>query len=335
MSDYLKSTNFATKDALPTGNANKIVKGTELDNEFNSIASMSSSKADILNPVFSGLLTTDTLQVAGDANIGGAINTASVSTSGDIAQSGTGVFNIAKGTTAQRPSAPVTGAIRYNTTLGYLENYNGTAWIAVGYVTPAAVSDKANTSTGYFQVPQGSAAQRPVSPVNGIVRYNSDTNIYEGYISGDWVRFQTYSQGVYTANYLVVAGGGGGSTTGGGGGGGGGVVASSTTLTPGTAYTFVIGAGGSSSGTAGTNSVFTGVLTALGGGAPGSSGGSGGGGSGSGTSGQGFNGGANVSDRKSTRLNYSHLGISYAVFCLKKKKKKTKRKQAEIINSYN
>src|SRR3989454_9245154 len=27
-------------------------------------------------------------------------------------------------------------------------------------------------------------------------------------------------------------------------------------------------------------------------------------------------------DRKSTRLNYSHLVISYAVFCLKKKKKK-------------
>src|SRR5262245_62475190 len=30
-----------------------------------------------------------------------------------------------------------------------------------------------------------------------------------------------------------------------------------------------------------------------------------------------------VGDRKSTRLNSSHLGISYAVFCLKKKKKKT------------
>src|SRR5262245_65054934 len=28
-------------------------------------------------------------------------------------------------------------------------------------------------------------------------------------------------------------------------------------------------------------------------------------------------------DRKSTRLNSSHLGISYAVFCLKKKKRKT------------
>src|SRR5258705_8000807 len=29
------------------------------------------------------------------------------------------------------------------------------------------------------------------------------------------------------------------------------------------------------------------------------------------------------SDRKSTRLNSSHLGISYAVFCLKKKKKQS------------
>src|SRR5258705_9824278 len=31
-------------------------------------------------------------------------------------------------------------------------------------------------------------------------------------------------------------------------------------------------------------------------------------------------------DRKSTRLNSSHLGISYAVFCLKKKKKKHRRR---------
>src|SRR5205814_8017016 len=30
-----------------------------------------------------------------------------------------------------------------------------------------------------------------------------------------------------------------------------------------------------------------------------------------------------VADRKSTRLNFSHLGISYAVFCLKKKKRST------------
>src|SRR5437899_9321573 len=36
---------------------------------------------------------------------------------------------------------------------------------------------------------------------------------------------------------------------------------------------------------------------------------------------------AGMGDRKSTRLNSSHLGISYAVFCLKKKKKKHQKKQ--------
>src|SRR5262245_65829761 len=35
-----------------------------------------------------------------------------------------------------------------------------------------------------------------------------------------------------------------------------------------------------------------------------------------------INGEADAGDRKSTRLNSSHLGISYAVFCLKKKKKR-------------
>jgi hypothetical protein len=54
MSNYTKATNFATKDTLPTGDSNKIVKGTEIDNEFNSIAGAISSKADIASPTFTG-----------------------------------------------------------------------------------------------------------------------------------------------------------------------------------------------------------------------------------------------------------------------------------------
>src|SRR5256885_8185397 len=38
-------------------------------------------------------------------------------------------------------------------------------------------------------------------------------------------------------------------------------------------------------------------------------------------------------DRKSTRLNSSHLVISYAVFCLKKKKKKKKTYTAILLYS--
>jgi hypothetical protein len=54
LSNYTKATNFATKDTLPTGDANKIVKGTEIDNEFNAISGAISSKADITSPTFTG-----------------------------------------------------------------------------------------------------------------------------------------------------------------------------------------------------------------------------------------------------------------------------------------
>ena len=46
MSNYTKSTNFATKDALSSGNPLKIVKGTEIDTEFNNIQTAIATKSD-------------------------------------------------------------------------------------------------------------------------------------------------------------------------------------------------------------------------------------------------------------------------------------------------
>ena len=54
MTDYTKSTNFATKDNLSSGNALKIVKGTEIDTEFNNIATAVATKADLASPTFTG-----------------------------------------------------------------------------------------------------------------------------------------------------------------------------------------------------------------------------------------------------------------------------------------
>src|SRR5438874_4590758 len=42
---------------------------------------------------------------------------------------------------------------------------------------------------------------------------------------------------------------------------------------------------------------------------------------------------AGLVDRKSTRLNSSHVEISYAVFCLKKKKKKTTENNERTVSS--
>ena len=39
MTNYVKATNFTSKDALAIGNPLKIIKGTEFDVEFNNIAS--------------------------------------------------------------------------------------------------------------------------------------------------------------------------------------------------------------------------------------------------------------------------------------------------------
>lgn len=54
MSNYTKATNFATKDTLETGNPSKIIKGTEIDTEFNAISSAISSKSDTASPTFTG-----------------------------------------------------------------------------------------------------------------------------------------------------------------------------------------------------------------------------------------------------------------------------------------
>lgn len=48
MSNYVQSTNFATKDALPSGDPLKIIKGTEFNTEFVNIATAIASKADFV-----------------------------------------------------------------------------------------------------------------------------------------------------------------------------------------------------------------------------------------------------------------------------------------------
>jgi hypothetical protein len=54
MSDYSITTDFAAKDALTTGDANKIVKGTEITAELQAIRTAVNSKADTISPTLTG-----------------------------------------------------------------------------------------------------------------------------------------------------------------------------------------------------------------------------------------------------------------------------------------
>jgi len=67
MSSYTKSTDFASKDALLTGNPLKVVKGTEIDDEFNSIQTAVNSKADTNSPALTGTPTAPTASAATDS----------------------------------------------------------------------------------------------------------------------------------------------------------------------------------------------------------------------------------------------------------------------------
>jgi len=64
MTDYTKSTNFATKDALSSGNPLKIVKGTEINTEFDNIQTAIATKADLASPTFTGTPTLPTGTIA-------------------------------------------------------------------------------------------------------------------------------------------------------------------------------------------------------------------------------------------------------------------------------
>ena len=43
------------------------------------------------------------------------------------------------------------------------------------------------TATGAAVIPTGTTAQRPVSPVDGYIRYNTTLQAYEGYKNGNWL----------------------------------------------------------------------------------------------------------------------------------------------------
>lgn len=60
MSNYTKATDFASKDDLLVGNPSKIVRGAELDAEFNAIQTAVNSKAEAANASLTGVPTAPT-----------------------------------------------------------------------------------------------------------------------------------------------------------------------------------------------------------------------------------------------------------------------------------
>lgn len=217
------------------------------------------------------------------------------------------------------PASPTEGAFWLNSETGDLYTYGPGGWVLAGAVPsfaavatsgsytdlvnkpttfpPAAVSDQANTSTGYFGMPIGTTAQRPVNPAAGFTRINTTTDAIEVYYKNAWnnvnyigalsatggtvsysagYKIHTFlTSGPFTVTdspaagaaieYLVVGGGGGGGYSLAGGGGGGAVIYNAArTITPGV-YNVVIGAGGTNCTTGLTTTFYNETATGGGG----------------------------------------------------------------------
>jgi hypothetical protein len=65
MSNYSKAVDFAVKDGYTVGNPLKIVKGAEIDNEFNLIQTAIATKSDLASPTFTGTVTVNNLTING------------------------------------------------------------------------------------------------------------------------------------------------------------------------------------------------------------------------------------------------------------------------------
>ena len=70
MTNYTKSTNFATKDTLTSGDPLKIVKGTEINTEFDNIQTAVNSKSDTASPTFTGTVTIPSVNISGGSITG-------------------------------------------------------------------------------------------------------------------------------------------------------------------------------------------------------------------------------------------------------------------------
>lgn len=67
----------------------------------------------------------------------------------DVANTSTGQFDLPAGTTAQRPGSALTGSQRFNTDLGVMEYYDGTAWKKVAAVIPNLGSISGDIKVGF------------------------------------------------------------------------------------------------------------------------------------------------------------------------------------------
>jgi len=238
MSNYVKSTNFAAKDNLPTSDPAKIIKGTEIDNEFNAIASAVSSKADSNSPSLTGTPTaptaasgTNTTQIATTAYV-----QSSLAAVGNIAGGGANrvVYQSATDTTDFVAAPTVSGtylgwngsAFAWSTVSASSPNFltinnsgsgassgaqfNGSLPVTISYNTVGAPSTTGTNATGTWGINiTGNAGSTSFATTAGSCSGNAATVTNGAYLTGSqtFTGAKTFTGGIISSAYNFTSSG--------------------------------------------------------------------------------------------------------------------------------
>jgi hypothetical protein len=150
------------------------------------------------NTIVGNLITTTTLSVTGNANLGNlTFSNTTISTrltngniylepsgSGIVQINGTNAFSMPVGNTAQQPSYVPIGSIRYNSDTDVPEFFNGTDWVSV---TSSVISQSItpNGSANAFALTTSTTTSGVIVSLNGVIQ--SPTTAYG--VSGNVITF--------------------------------------------------------------------------------------------------------------------------------------------------
>ena len=221
MSNYTQTTNFATKDALASGNPLKVVKGTEINVEFANIATAVATKADLTGSTFTGAVTIPTLAVTGVATLTSQPILSSLTASKPVFtdaskglvstgtlgadQGGTGVANNAASTLTISGNFATTFTVAgaYNYTFppatGTLVNLASTQTLTNKTLTSPTLTTP-NIDSAQFATVSGTA---PIYPCRAWVNFNgTGTVAIRG--SGNVSSITDNGTGDYTVNFTTA-----------------------------------------------------------------------------------------------------------------------------------
>ena len=197
MAQYVKATNFASKDALLTGDPNKIVKGAEIDDEFSAIQTAVNSKADTLSPTLTGTPLAPTATA-------GTVST-QVATTAFV---DTAVTN-ERTATATLTNKTVTGTFTGNLTGNVTGSVTGNADTATKLATARTIGGVSFDGSANINLPGVNTAGNQNTTGNAATATQVTSGSWQIYVSGSYVYFKYGTNNVMrldSSGNLIVEG---------------------------------------------------------------------------------------------------------------------------------